>query len=180
MCRPAQLVFSCCLLKLVPSPDVLNTFRFSHPVAVLPRAAVSLNDIAATILSINSTGPRGALCSDFAIRAMVGLPICDAHHVVSIPHMVIDFCSVSVCSMTTWHSCGVCRCLSHRGRRARPPSASASEATPWQTLTATPSPTPPSARLPTTGAVCIQGAGDCLASLAAADELPDHRAQMQH
>jgi hypothetical protein len=45
--------------------------RFSHPVAVLPRAALSSNDSAATILSVNSTGPRGALCSDFSIRVMV-------------------------------------------------------------------------------------------------------------
>jgi hypothetical protein len=46
--------------------------RFSHPVAVLPRAAISLNNGDAVILSINSTGPRGELCSDFSVRVMVG------------------------------------------------------------------------------------------------------------
>lgn len=45
--------------------------RFSHPVAVLPRAALSINDRSATILLVNSTGPRGALCSEFSVLAMV-------------------------------------------------------------------------------------------------------------
>lgn len=47
--------------------------RFSHPVAVLPRAALSINHSDAVILSINSTGPRGDLCSDFSIRITVTL-----------------------------------------------------------------------------------------------------------
>ena len=54
------------------SLDIVSR-RFSHPVAVLPRAALSINNSDAVILSINSTGPRGDLCSDFSIRITVTL-----------------------------------------------------------------------------------------------------------
>ena len=50
---------------------ILRCRRFSHPVAVLPRAAVSIKNSDAIITSINSTGSRGDLCSDFSIRIMV-------------------------------------------------------------------------------------------------------------
>ena len=45
--------------------------RFSHPVGLLPAAAVVVNNSTAAVKSVASGGPRGSLCSDFMIRAVV-------------------------------------------------------------------------------------------------------------
>ncbi len=36
--------------------------------AMLPLAAIMLDSDSATVQAINSTSPRGALCSDFTVR----------------------------------------------------------------------------------------------------------------
>ena len=45
--------------------------RFSHPVGILPFAALSVNDGAGSIEQVVSSGPRGTRCSDFLVYTQV-------------------------------------------------------------------------------------------------------------
>ena len=43
--------------------------RFSHPVGVVPRGALSVNDGAGAVEKVVSSGPSGSLCSAFLVYA---------------------------------------------------------------------------------------------------------------